>query len=105
MVTFFVLCPVPQAIFVSNPQGDWYPTTHCGELGVIHQSQLSFNGKQAWVMDPPSNVRSQPNGDILCAVTQTKQIETYGQVNGWYRTNVCARDMIGYIHNSQITFN
>lgn len=102
-----ILCavPSPQTIPILAAQGDWYPTSYCGELGVIHRSQLSFNGQQAWVIDPPSNVRSQPNGDILCAVAQASQIETYGQTNGWYRTNICAGNIIGYIHNSQITFN
>ena len=56
--------------------------------------------QQGIVIDPPSNVRSSPNGSIICAVKSTKQINIYGSSNGWYITDICGET--GYIHNSQV---
>lgn len=66
------------------------------------QSMVSAQTTRAVVFDPPSNVRSSPNGKILCSVNQATSINTYGFTNGWYITDVCGRR--GYIHNSQIRF-
>ena len=102
-----IICAVssPQTIVILSPQGDWYPTDFCGESGFIHKSQLRLKTQQAWVIDPPSNVRSQPNGQILCVINQRSQIEVSDQVAGWYRTNICQTEEIGYIHHSQLSLN
>ncbi|VEP15412.1 conserved exported hypothetical protein [Hyella patelloides LEGE 07179] len=56
----------------------------------------------ATVFAPPSNVRATPNGEIICSVRSVTNINLYGSVNGWYKTDVCGS--MGYIHNSQINF-
>ncbi|MGI0483602.1 SH3 domain-containing protein, partial [Geminocystis sp. CENA526] len=66
------------------------------------QSMVSAQSTTAVVFDPPSNVRSTPNGQILCSVKSVTSINTYGSTNGWYITDVCGRR--GYIHHSQIRF-
>jgi hypothetical protein len=57
---------------------------------------------KAFLFDPPSNVRTSPNGNILCSVKTSTTINVYGSVNSWYYTDVCGR--IGLIHSSQIQF-
>ncbi|WP_198159738.1 zinc ribbon domain-containing protein [Picosynechococcus sp. PCC 7003] len=54
----------------------------------------------AFVFDPPSNVRTYPNGPILCAVRSPQTINLYGNEGDWFYTDVCG-DM-GMIHTSQI---
>lgn len=66
------------------------------------QSIVSAQSTTAVVFAPPSNVRSTPNGQILCSVKSVTSINTYGSSNGWYITDVCGRR--GYIHHSQIRF-
>lgn len=61
----------------------------------------SSSGK-AFVFGPPSNVRTSPNGSILCSVTTPTTINVYGSVNSWYYTDICGRT--GVIHSSQIRF-
>jgi hypothetical protein len=60
------------------------------------------NSEEAFVFDPPSNVRTSPNGSILCSVTTPTVINVYGSVNSWYYTDVCGK--AGVIHSSQIRF-
>lgn len=54
----------------------------------------------AVIFDPPSNVRTTPNGSVLCTVESVTMINVYGVTNGWYETDVCGN--WGYIHQSQI---
>ncbi len=56
------------------------------------------------VFDPPSNVRSSPNGSIVCTILELIAIELSGGVvgDGWLRTNFCGRS--GVIHQSQVLF-
>lgn len=56
------------------------------------------------VFDPPSNVRSSPNGSIICTIQELTAIELSGGVvgDGWLRTNFCGRS--GVIHQSQILY-
>jgi len=56
----------------------------------------------AIVFDPPSNVRSSANGEILCSVRERMTINIYGSTSGWYYTDVCGP--MGVIHRSQIRF-
>jgi len=56
------------------------------------------------VFDPPSNVRSSPNGSIICTIRELTAIETSGGVvgDGWLRTSFCGRS--GVIHRSQVLY-
>jgi hypothetical protein len=56
----------------------------------------------AVVFDPPSNVRTAPNGDVLCSVRERTTINLYGSTGDWYYTDVCGR--MGVIHSSQLRF-
>ena len=56
----------------------------------------------AIVFDPPSNIRSTPNGAILCSVTSRGTIPIQGRSGAWYRTDFCGSP--GYIHQGQIRF-
>ena len=56
----------------------------------------------AIVFDPPSNIRSTPNGNILCSVTSRGTIPIQGREGDWYKTDYCGS--LGYIHQGQIRF-
>jgi hypothetical protein len=58
--------------------------------------------EEAFVFEPPSNVRTSPNGSILCVVTTPSVINIYGSIKAWYYTDVCGRT--GVVHSSQIRF-
>jgi hypothetical protein len=60
------------------------------------------NRRLALVIDPPSNVRETPNGDIICALPRRTTINIYNPTGSWYRTDACGQ--MGFIHNSQIQF-
>ncbi|KAM3105686.1 hypothetical protein [Phormidesmis sp. 146-33] len=66
-----------------------------------------YQRKRAYVFAPPSNVRTGPNGKILCSIKTQATIITYGSIPygeeaGWFYTDVCGK--IGVIHTSQIRF-
>lgn len=61
----------------------------------------------------PSNVRVEPNGRIICQIRKKTTISVYhftnGAVptagspsNGWYLTNACGTNHMGWIYKSQI---
>ena len=54
----------------------------------------------AVVFAPPSNVRTSPNGPILCTLEQTGSLNIYGSTDSWYYTDACGP--FGVIHSSQI---
>jgi hypothetical protein len=56
----------------------------------------------AIVFDPPSNVRSTPNGAIQCSVRAKQTINIYGKEGQWYLTDYCGST--GYIHEGQVRF-
>jgi|GEM_PF-1781236 len=56
----------------------------------------------AIVFDPPSNVRTTPNGGILCSITSKGTIPIQGKRGDWYETDYCGSP--GYIHKGQIRF-
>jgi len=56
----------------------------------------------AIIFDPPSNIRSTPNGNILCSVTSRGSIPIQGREGDWYRTDYCGS--VGYIHKGQVKF-
>ncbi len=64
-------------------------------------STLAQKARDAYVFDPPSNVRQSPNGKILCTIRQKKTIQVYGEKNNaWYPTDVCGD--WGYINETQV---
>lgn len=56
----------------------------------------------ALVFAPPSNVRTYPNGPILCTVQTQRRINLYGSQGSWFYTDACGS--MGVIHNSQLRF-
>lgn len=57
------------------------------------------------VIDPPSNVRDRPNGNIVCTIPDRRQITVYryaDDANQWLYTDACGPGMDGVIHISQI---
>jgi len=51
------------------------------------------------VYDPPSNVRSTPNGSVKCVIDTMRIIRVYSEPrNGWYQTDACD----GWISESQV---
>jgi serine/threonine protein kinase, bacterial len=114
-----IACAIPTVmdITVFNPNGNWYQTDACGTVGYIHRSQIQFataesdhfpevssaaSGQLATVIDPPSNIRVQPNGEILCKISSVQSIRVSSSSGDWYVTDACGSD--GYIHRSQLRF-
>ncbi|MEB3293635.1 MAG: hypothetical protein VKJ24_10780 [Synechococcales bacterium] len=62
----------------------------------------SYPVKTVRVFSPPSNVRTIPEGDVLCTLRSQTKITTYGayQQGDWLYTDACGR--LGVIHSSQI---
>jgi len=56
----------------------------------------------AIVFDPPSNIRTTPNGAILCSITSKGTIPIQGKRGDWYETNYCGS--LGFIHKGQLKF-
>jgi serine/threonine protein kinase, bacterial len=118
-----IVCSIPTVtkITIFNPSGGWYQTDACGTVGYIHRSQIEFadgiseappeaspkpssaaSGQLATVIDPPSNIRVQPNGAILCSIASVQSIRVSSPSGDWYVTDACGSD--GYIHRSQLRF-
>jgi len=62
----------------------------------------SAQSRTAIVFDPPSNVRTTPNGPSLCSVRERTTINIYGSTGSWYYTDVCGTT--GVIDLSQLQF-
>ena len=73
----------------------------CSYLGGFSSPARSSAGA-ALVFDPPSNIRSSPNGAILCSVRSPVYINVYGRSGQWYTTDFCGSP--GYIHQGQLRF-
>lgn len=84
-------------------------------LGLTFNQPLSAStvmAEYAIVQKIPSNVRSQPNGKIICRITKKVTISVYhftnsvnglgSPINGWYSTIACGKEQIGWIHQSRI---
>lgn len=63
---------------------------------------------QATVVDPPTNIRSKPNGTVICVVDKKIKISILGELEAddgsglWYVTDTCGRQ--GVVHSSQLAF-
>lgn len=61
------------------------------------------------LLDPPTNIRKTPNGEVLCRIDQAQMLEVYNgspvEHNGakWYQTQVCGSDLWGVVHESQVS--
>lgn len=72
--------------------------TVCNYAGTSTSSQT----RTATVFDPPSNVRTTPDGSVLCTIRSRTAINIYGSTGDWYYTDACGQQ--GVIHSSQISF-
>ena len=70
--------------------------------GTANGSPSISTSGAAIVYDPPSNIRSSPNGSILCSVTSKGAIPIQGKQGDWYRTDYCGN--AGFIHKDQLKF-
>lgn len=63
---------------------------------------------QATIVDPPTNIRSKPNGTVICVVDRKIKIKILGELDAddgsglWYVTDTCGRQ--GVVHSSQLAF-
>ena len=61
------------------------------------------------IIDPPTNIRREPNGEIICQVSSRQMIEVFTDAvrerdgDNWYPTRVCGNTRWGMVHESQIT--
>lgn len=68
----------------------------------------NWNGRDWTIPKPPSNVRTAPDGKILCTITKKDVINLRGTSNikdkngEWLYTDYCGK--IGFIHSSQVQF-
>ena len=76
------------------------PATRNMMRAVCSFADFVASGEIALVYSPPSNVRSQPNGNIVCTVSENAYINVNGSIQDWYITDVCQET--GFIHRSQI---
>jgi len=94
----------------------WLKTTFLtlASLGLTLYQPLSASTVVAEyaIVNTPSNVRDKPNGKIICRLTRKVTISVYhftnnvneigSPINGWYSTNACGKESVGWIYQSQI---
>ncbi|MCX5943843.1 MAG: hypothetical protein NTZ53_00715 [Cyanobacteria bacterium] len=73
----------------------------CGGIQNSGGPSASTSGA-AIVFDPPSNIRSKPNGDILCSITSKGTIPIQQKEGDWHKTDYCGST--GCIHKGQVRF-
>lgn len=76
-------------------------TRVCRDVSTAGEPAVSSSGAGI-VFDPPSNIRSTPNGSIVCSVTSRGTIPIQGREGDWYKTDYCGS--LGYIHKGQVRF-
>lgn len=88
--------------------------THC--IGNYYQQRITSLARipgelisRVKLLDPPTNIRKTPNGEVLCRIEQAQILQVYKgspvEHNGakWYQTQVCGSDSWGVVHESQIS--
>jgi hypothetical protein len=94
----------------------WLQTTFLtlASLGLMIYQPLSASTVVAEyaIVNTPSNVRDKPNGKIICRLTRKVTISVYhftnnmneigSPINGYYSTNACGNNKLGWIYQSQI---
>ena len=83
-----------------------------GLINIQPLAASTVSAEYALIIDPPSNVRVEPNGEILCQISEKTRISVFyfttrvggvaSPMDGWYSTNACGNDNMGWIHESQI---
>ena len=74
-----------------------------GQAGSCRADKMYKYLGNAWVADPPSNIRATPNGKILCSVTiKDQKLSILSKDGEWFKTNYCGST--GYIHQDQVLF-
>ena len=83
-----------------------------GFINIQPLAASTVSAEYALIIDPPSNVRVEPNGEILCQISEKTRISVFyfttrvggvaSPMDGWYSTNACGNDNMGWIHESQI---
>lgn len=83
-----------------------------GLIGIQPTAASTVSAEYALIIDPPANIRVEPNGEILCQIPEESRISVYyfttgvdgigSPMDGWYRTSACGIDNMGWIHKSQI---
>jgi hypothetical protein len=89
----------------SNDNGDTYKNVVRPASGATRKMLnrvCNYRVKTARVFSPPSNVRTEPNGNTICTLQSKTRITTYGRYEGsdWFYTDACGK--LGIIHSSQI---
>jgi hypothetical protein len=76
----------------------------CSQLERLPASRISSLRGQALLFDPPSQVRTGPNGAQLCLLDQPREISVLGIKDLWLATDACGTDRPGFIHRSLVRF-
>ena len=98
---YWVTFPERQTNRPQSPATQRMLSKVCSYLASGRSAQSPGPGV-AIVFDPPSNVRSTPNGAIQCSVRSRQTINIYGKEGQWYLTDYCGST--GYIHEGQVRF-
>lgn len=69
---------------------------------ILAPQAIAQSPKRAIVFAPSSNIRSVPNGKVVCSVRTRATINVYNRNGNWYETDFCGD--WGFIHQSQIRF-
>jgi len=81
----------------------------CARLNVLPPHGDSAREGEAFVYDPPVNVRIRPNESILCEVKQRREIHTFTNdaARLWLRTDACGSEPVaslGYMLRALVRF-
>lgn len=58
--------------------------TESQNIQQVDEPKKAVKGHQAFVYKPPSNVRSNPNGDVLCSIDEPTNIMVYDYAGSTY---------------------
>jgi hypothetical protein len=76
----------------------------CSQLERLPESRISSLRGQGLLFDPPSQVRTGPNGAQVCLLDQPREISVLGIKDLWLETDACGTDRPGFIHRSLVRF-
>jgi len=96
--------------WMTLPERKWHSTQSAATERMLSRVCEAFRSGApaistsgaAIVFDPPSNIRTTPNGGILCSITSKGTIPIQGKRGDWYETDYCGSP--GYIHKGQVRF-
>jgi len=104
MVTAITGCKGTFAPFKNADETDSFRKPQSRAIQKTLDRVCSYTFKRVRVFAPPSNVRTEPNGQIICTIQNAKTITTYGIYNygekgNWQYTDACGK--LGVIDSSQ----